>query len=369
MRFLIVDSDYPSFLNWLYAQDPDLKHKSYEEQMQVRMESLFTCELFYSANLRKLGHEAHQIFFNNEAMQTAWAREHGFTINRGWRFRLRRGFVPWLSRTNTEWLYDILTAQIRYYKPDVLLNSYILLSSAYFRHIKRNLPLLIGSHSSPLPKDQDLSVYDLMLSVVENFVDYYRKEGVKSELLRFGFEPLVLERLNGAKRSIPVSFVGQLSRAHASRQRWIEHLCQRLPVQVWAPSTNDLRDDSPVIACHQGSVWGIEMYKILHRSLITLNHHIDVAGDCAGNGRLFEATGTGTLLVTDWKTNLHKMFEPGKEVVAYRSPEECAEMVQYYLEHNQERDAIARAGQQRTLRDHTYYQRMQEFEAIVKRYL
>jgi len=369
MRFLIVNDDYPSFLNWLYARDPDLQHKSYEEQMQVRLESLFSSDLFYSANLRKLGHEAHQIYFNNEAMQTAWAREYGFRINKGWRFRLRRGFVPWLSRTNPYWRYDILTAQIRYYKPDVLLNQNIFLSSAYFRRMKPHLRLLIGSHGSPLPKDRDFGVYDLMLSVVENFVDYFRREGVNSELLRLGFEPLVLERLNGTKPSIPVSFVGQVSRAHGSRQLWLEYLCQRLPVRVWAPSTNDLRDDSPVIRCHQGGAWGKEMYEILHKSRMTLNHHIDVACDYAGNGRLFEATGTGTLLVTDWKINLHKMFEPGKEVVSYRSPEECAEMVQYYLEHDEERAAIAHAGQQRTLRDHTYYQRMQEFEAIVKKYL
>ena len=121
--------------------------------------------------------------------------------------------------------------------------------------------------------------------------------------------------------------------------------------------------------CHQGAVWGIEMYEIFHKSLITLNHHIDVADAYAGNGRLFEATGMGTLLVTDWKKNLHEMFEPGKEVVAYHSAEECAEMVQYYLEHAEEREAIARAGQQRTLRDHTYYQRMQEFAGIVQKYL
>jgi len=370
MRILIVDTDYPSFLSWLYAQNPGLRHKSYEEQMQVRLESLFACELFYASNLRKLGHEAHQVFFNNEALQTAWAREHGLAINTRWQFRLRRRFVPWFSKEKDQtWLYDVLTAQIRYYKPDVVLNSYIRLSPAYFREMKPNFRLLIGSHGSPLPNDRDLGVYDLMLSVVENFVDFFRKEGVNSELLRLGFEPLILERLNGTKRSIPVSFVGQLTRPHASRQEWLEYLCQRLPVQVWSPSTDDLRDNSPVIRCYHGCVWGIEMYKILNRSLMTLNHHIDVAGDYAGNGRLFEATGTGTLLVTDSKPNLHKMFEPGKEVVAYRSAEECAEMVQYYLEHDQEREAIARAGQQRTLRDHTYYQRMQEFETIVQRYL
>jgi spore maturation protein CgeB len=111
------------------------------------------------------------------------------------------------------------------------------------------------------------------------------------------------------------------------------------------------------------------MYKVLRQSLLTLNHHIDIASAYAGNLRLFEATGVGTLLITDWKKNLHDMFEPGKEVVCYRTPEECAEMVQYYLEHDEEREAIARAGQQRTLRDHTYYQRMQSLLEIISRYL
>ena len=73
--------------------------------------------------------------------------------------------------------------------------------------------------------------------------------------------------------------------------------------------------------------------------------------------------------ITDWKKNLHEMFEPGKEVVAYRTPEECVEMVKYYLDHDDERQAIARAGQQRTLRDHTFHQRMQELVDIVQRYL
>lgn len=110
------------------------------------------------------------------------------------------------------------------------------------------------------------------------------------------------------------------------------------------------------------------MYQVLRDSFLTLNHHGDVP-PYANNCRLFEATGVGTLLVTDWKANLHEMFEPGKEVVSYRTPQECAEMIQYYLEHDDEREAIARAGQQRTLRDHTYYKRMQEFVDIVRKQL
>jgi spore maturation protein CgeB len=117
-----------------------------------------------------------------------------------------------------------------------------------------------------------------------------------------------------------------------------------------------------------GQVWGREMYEILHCSKIALNHHGDIA-PYANNMRLYEATGVGTLLVTDWKENLHEMFDPGKEVVAYHTPEECAELIQYYLEHDDERRAIAHEGQQRTLREHTYYHRMQELVDIIRKYL
>jgi spore maturation protein CgeB len=63
------------------------------------------------------------------------------------------------------------------------------------------------------------------------------------------------------------------------------------------------------------------------------------------------------------------MIEPGKEVITYRTPEECAELIRYYLAHEDERTEIARAGQQRTLRDHTYYQRVQELVGIVEGHL
>ena len=75
------------------------------------------------------------------------------------------------------------------------------------------------------------------------------------------------------------------------------------------------------------------------------------------------------MLVTDWKENLHEIFEPGREVIAYRTPEECVEMVGYYLQHEKERAAIAAAGQARTLRDHTYRGRMEQLTAILERYL
>jgi spore maturation protein CgeB len=84
--------------------------------------------------------------------------------------------------------------------------------------------------------------------------------------------------------------------------------------------------------------------------------------------RLYEATGVGTLLVTDRKDNLGDIFDVGKEVVAYGSREEAADLIHYYLAHPEEAEAIAKAGQMRTLRDHTYKKRMEELIPILDRH-
>ena len=371
MRFLLVSTDYPAFLSSLYSRNPDLSEASYEKQQQVRAESLFSLADFYSSNLRKLGHDAWDVDVNNEFIQKAWAREHGLRVDDDdrWRFRLRRGIVPWVSRVKDPWFYDILAAQIKHYKPDVVLNHAIDLNSEFFQEMKPYVGFLVGSHASTLSDTPDLGMYDLMLSIVDNFVDYFRQLGVRSERLRFGFQPGLLDRFGQPERSVPVSFVGNLFSCHAERIRWLEHLCQRIPVQVWTGYTNGLAEASPVKGCVRGAAWGADMFDVLFKSRITLNSHVDVAGGYAGNLRLFEATGSGALLITDWKNNLHEMFDAGTEVLAYRTADECLEMVEYYLSHDNERQAIARTGQRRTLREHTYYHRMQELVAIIEKYI
>src|SRR5437762_11814661 len=113
MRFLILTADYSAFLRWFYTQHRELSVKPYAEQLRMRSESLFSEPFFYSDNLKKLGHEAHAIYVNNEYMQKTWAREQGLQVREDWRwqFRLRRGIVPWISRIKERWLYDILAGQ------------------------------------------------------------------------------------------------------------------------------------------------------------------------------------------------------------------------------------------------------------------
>jgi spore maturation protein CgeB len=111
------------------------------------------------------------------------------------------------------------------------------------------------------------------------------------------------------------------------------------------------------------------MYEVLARSRVTLNSHAVWAGPDANNLRLYEATGMGALLVTDDRRTLSDLFAVGAEVVAYRSPGEAAELVRYFLDHPAEAERIAAAGQARTLRDHTWRDRMERVVELVRRRL
>ena len=398
MKFLILNTDYPEFLGWLYTQHAGLEKQPYEEQLRVRNESLFGVADFYSSNLQKLGQEAYDIQANNEFMQKAWVRHQGIgpegPAGVGERVRgalrharrlaartplwhLKPLFLPALralDRRPPAWFYDILSRQIKQYRPDVLINHDMLqISSAFLREMKPYVRLLVGQHAAmPLGKAQEYGCYDLVISSFPPTVEFFQHNSIPAELNRMGFEPKVLSSLSAKTHTFAVTFIGSFQGVHSSRRTFLEALCGRLDrphaLNIWAPAIDHLPSRSPLRKHYRGQVWGRDMYDVLNRSRITLNHHGDVL-PYANNMRLFEATGVGALLLTDWKNNLGEMFVPGKEVLAYRTPEECAELIRYYLTHDEERQAVARAGQARTLRDHTYYQRMQELVGIVGKLL
>ena len=373
MRFLLLDTDYPAYLDRLYAEHPALDKKPFDEQLRVHTEAHFGVTGFCASNLRALGHEAYDLHVNDEIMQKQWAREHGLKVGSDWRweFRLRRGIAPWVSRTQVRrWFHDILAAQIRHYKPDVILNLAMDgISSSFLQGMKPHTRLLVGQIAAPLPEGENWGVYDLVISSLPNFVEYFRRIGVRSEFNRLAFEPTVLRALSTQRKNILVSFVGSFTSSHSKRDQLLEHLCSNLPINIWGNGIERLPHDSPIRSRYLGTAWGIGMFRVLAASEIVVNYHIDIAQSYANNLRLFEATGSGALLITDWKDNLHEMFELGKEVVAYRTSDECVELIQYYLEHDDEREAIAASGQRRTLQSHTYLERMRDLTAIVSKYL
>jgi spore maturation protein CgeB len=77
----------------------------------------------------------------------------------------------------------------------------------------------------------------------------------------------------------------------------------------------------------------------------------------------------GACLLTDWQSDLSNYFEPDVEVATYRNSRELVERARHLLNSPLEREEIARAGQRRTLRDHTFRRRAAVLEAILRDHL
>lgn len=371
MKFFIINTDYIRFVTELYSTHPGLAEASYEEQYRIRMESCFGTADFYSCNLQRLGHAAWDVIANLDCMQKKWAKEHHVQYaDSQWRMRLRKGMIPWLYRDQNAWLYPILAAQVKAYRPDVIYCMAIeAVGSEFLRSVQGYYKLAVGQHAAT-PLYIDFRGYDLILSSLPNQVDFFRQQGVKSELLRLGFEPRILDKISKRPPQFDLAFVGGIGGIHQNGTMILEALAKRFDLNIWGYGAERLDAASILRRCHKGSAWGQAMYQILSDAKIVFNRHANLADrDYANNMRLYEATGAGALLVTDARQNLSDMFDLGKEVVAYTDVDDCLEKVAYYLAHDEEREAIAQAGQRRTLHEHTWHHRMQELLNILENYL
>jgi hypothetical protein len=282
----------------------------------------------------------------------------------------RRGAVPLPYRTGDRpWVYDILEAQVRAYRPDVLYCMAMeTVGTEFLRRVKGHYSFAVGQSAAPIPSI-DIGGYDLILSSLPNQVEHFRRQGMKSEYLRLAFEPRVLDWLTRGTKSCDIAFAGNLGGHHKAAVLTLEELCQRFDVKVWGYGAENLPPGSAIRKSLRGPIWGIEMFQAMRDARLVFNRHIDISEQYANNMRLFEATGVGSCLLTDVKKNLGELFVPGSEVLAYRSGDECLELAEYYLRHDSEREAIAGAGQRRTLSEHTYYHRMADMAEIVRRHL
>jgi spore maturation protein CgeB len=239
------------------------------------------------------------------------------------------------------------------------------------RTLKMVKPLgtvMIGQIAATLPKDHSFEAYDLVISSLPNLVQWFRDHGQTAEINRLAFEPSILEKLGPQPpRDVDVSFVGSLSQVHTGRIRLLEHIARHLPLKVWGNGIETLSITSPLHACYQGEAWGRNMYNVLRRSRITLNNHLDLAGEWANNMRLYEATGMGAMLLTDAKRNLAEIFVPGVEVATYRNEEDCVAQIRRYLADEPACAAIAAAGQAKVIAVQNYAGRTAEIAELAAR--
>jgi len=409
MRLIRLCTNYPSYLADFYVRQPTLALAPFAVQHAALMEDCFGWADVWTRYLAPLGYTVWEPVANAEPQQKIWARENNFTWD------------------EQHWLHDISLAQVCHFAPDVVLvNDYSTFNATFFQHLRQACPtirLIVGWCGAPYRDPSIFHAYDIVLSNIPKLVQEFRSHGLVSYLFHHGFDTAIVGRLGlPIEPEVDFSFVGSLFKGngmHNTRERLLVHLKATTPLQIWAdtqaptlrerqrlplrqgaydlihltaslpgmrpllnhiaearrylamaerPSLAAYTDENLLDCCHPPA-FGLAMYRRLANSRITLNTHIDMAADQASNMRLFEATGVGTCLLTEWQPDLANYFKPDEEVATYRSKDEAADKVRYLLEHERERKLIAQAGQARVHRDYGFDKRAVAMNAIIQVHL
>ncbi len=406
MRLLKLGVYHPAYLRQFYAARPAPAAEAYAAQHAALIRDGYGSSDFWTSALAQLGYETCDTIANAEPLQRGWAREQNFAC------------------ADDGWLFQVTTAQVKAFRPDVIIVAdYSIFDAAFIRRLREECPfirLILGWCGAPYHDASVFGAWDIVLSCVPELVAHFRRQGHRSHHLNHAFEPRLLDRIDTASPpNADFTFIGSVlkqNQFHVGREKILKLLVGQTDLQIWSdikrPTKRGRRGtfarrlahrvvgaaakagvpesllssapllkraarwepppapapevDERIARRARPPLFGLAMFQQLRDSRSTLNTHIDISTDSASNMRLFEATGVGACLVTDWKENLPQLFEPDTEVLTYRGAEECAEKVTYVLAHEEQRSAIAAAGQRRTLRDHNFTHRAARIDEIIR---
>lgn len=400
-RFTRITDYYPQYLNSYYSKNPDAHLLSYEEQYKSLTSDSFEIVSSYNKNLNKIpGVDATGIITNATLLQQAWCKENKVSTD-----------IP---------KQQLILLQLQKIQPDVLwIDDFSLIDEAWKKQLLQKVPsikLLIGHICAPYNDETALKfkLFDIMFTCIPCLKTEIEKMGVNAYLLYHGFEKTILERINDNNKfsESPFLFSGSLYTGagfHNSRIDYIEKMLQagikmdlycnletykkvfakkvfyylinflkavglkalinKIPLLAKNKAFGETKINyysKKLLSSTKSPVFGLEMYQLLSKAKITFNIHGEVANKCAGNIRLFEATGIGSCLVTDHKDNISDLFEPGKEIITYNNVDDCIKKVKWLIENPAEREKIAKAGQKRTLEYHTIEKRSNLVNEIIE---
>lgn len=156
-----------------------------------------------------------------------------------------------------------------------------------------------------------------------------------------------------------------LSRELANRERnlILNTLSQKYRVSLYTYDKNTSQLNQNVTVKSAVS-WDCDMYGVFHSSKINLN----ITLHCIETGipqRVFDVMAAGGFLLTNYQEEIEEQFIPGEDLAVYHNLDELEELTAYYLEHEEERERIAKNGQKKVLKFHEMTNKLDNMIDIV----
>lgn len=399
MKIAIATALYRDALHWFYHQHSTIGSMSFQDHKVLFDEKVSLWTAAWNRALTKQGHEVLSIPLNADLLLTTWAQDQGLPSNS--------------SQT-------IVVELLKQFQPDIIWFDSV--HAQLLKEIKSNVPsirLTIGWSGSAIVAFDVFKETNIIFSCAPETVEILSAQGYPVFHLHHAFDSAWLQQISSAKKLYSLSFVGQFVRGqafHTVREKLLKQLADNVDLEIFSPTYEmgipdilktllvqiaylslfplkktgisssllgipsirkvlelthvpQMPYDAKLKRLMSPAVFGSGMLECLANSRIVLNVHADSSPHYASNMRLFETTGVGTLLLTEWRKNISELFDPEREIATYNSNEECVEKARWFLSHPTECASIALQGQKRTLQDHTFDHRAGQFLSIIQKHL
>ncbi len=396
MKIAILTELYEATVKYLYESFPGLDEKNFLEQKEIVDNYASIWASGWEDALTKHEIEVLSIPINLPLFLISWQKEN--------------------NSSAVESNY-IIVDMLNKFKPDVLLyDNYNLELLLFIKEKISSIKKVILWSGSAIANSEIFNNVDLVLSCAPETVQILKEQGKVAEHLNHSFNKKLLGSENLLSDKYDFIFIGQIYRAigfHMERNMLLKEIVKTTNVKIFSSAYelefSDIlhhlvkksaltllfpvyyvlkqfsNEYSPKLEKAKRyplfpyslklkkvllpTVYGKKMYNVIRNSKIVLNIHADSSPLYASNMRLFETTGAGSCLLTDWRKNIKDFFKEDEEVVTYRNANECSDKAKWLLNNDKEREAIANKGQQKTFSSHLYEHRAPELIGIIKKHL
>ena len=356
IKILQLESFYPQFIGTAYQKIPGLENTRFKEQINHLLDSGFSGGHNTTPYFNPQRWESHYIIINCHWSQKKWAKENGLPIDTPNR--------------------EILTAQLRSIKPDILYLSDI---PGFDFSILNELPyhpLVVGWHATTLSDHTPWGNFDLVLSGIKKIRDGALSKGAKAAAEFMPAAPpyrsLGSSTFRPSSLVFSGSFYGGIHDERTEQFRRLSRGLDKLSLDIYTSNSFEIKADEK-IRLHP-ALYGNDVIRLYAEHAMVLDFrgqfNLEDNGSAreTSNMRIFEATRAGSLLLTERSPNLERYFVFGQEIETYTHLDELLEKIHFYAKPENEtiRKKIAESGLRRVRSEHLIEHRAAWLENILE---
>jgi spore maturation protein CgeB len=272
---------------------------------------------------------------------------------------IEQKFLKACEDIKPDWVY--LMMDTLWFSPNVIINAKKASPKTIFTNWTGDV------REKPKPGVIEIGkVVDITLIVSTGQIEMYKQHGLKRvEFLQAGLKPCFFPLTEGERKKLrdelkhDIVFCANNSQAFpgaSMRSKVVSKLSKTFGNRFavygggWKKYSNSWRkrltyDDQQKV--YNGS-----------KIVISINNFNDI--DMYFSARQLNAMATGTLTISSYIPGLEKYFDNKKDLVWFKTADECVKLVKYYLEHEDEACQIGINGSNKILKYHTRIARIKE---------